>query len=147
MRSPGRAADSKSASNGHRAFEVVVASSPAAPRAARDAVSHWLTGHAGAQLLDDTLIVVSELVTNSVRHAGGRADDVIRVRAQAVNGWLQIEVEDAGRAGDVVRRPASRTRAGGIGLNIVDELAARWGVSRDRGCRQVWAELANPAGG
>src|SRR4051794_31751980 len=134
MRSPGSTVDSKSASGANEAFEVVLAPSPWAPSDARDAIARWLSGQVDEPLIDDVVLVVSELVTNSVRHAGASADDPIRVRAQAVNRWLQVEVEDAGRGGEVVRRPARPGRLGGNGLNIVDKLAVRWGVSRDRGC-------------
>jgi len=52
-----------------------------APAAARMAVAAWMAGHTGDTLLADAQLVVTELVTNSVRHAVAPADAVITVRA------------------------------------------------------------------
>jgi anti-sigma regulatory factor (Ser/Thr protein kinase) len=123
-------------------LEVVVSPGLEAPGAVRDEVTRWLTGHVGGRVLDDFLLVASELVTNSVRHGGGGPEDVIRVRAQAATGRLCLEVEDDGRNGDVAWRSVDPQRAGGFGLNVVDALAVRWGVNHGEGTR-VWAELAD----
>ncbi|MEV7417059.1 ATP-binding protein [Streptomyces sp. NPDC089919] len=73
---------------------------------------------------DDVLLVVSELVTNACRHAGGA--DEVRVRWQG--GELFVEVEDAS---DVVpREPADEAKGetGGYGCQLVTALADHWGV-------------------
>jgi anti-sigma regulatory factor (Ser/Thr protein kinase) len=146
MRSPDTDADSKSAGiSASDTLELVLAPGLDAPRAARVAVGRWLAGQVGDPVRDDVLLVVSELVSNSVRHAGGVADDVIHVRVQTQNGRLHLAVEDAGRNGDFARRPASPQLHSGFGLNIVDKLALRWGVNR-RGGTRVWAELARSVG-
>src|SRR3954452_9682413 len=54
----------------------------------------WLAGKAAQETLDDAELVATEMLTNSVRHAGLRADDVLRVRASAVDRILHLEVED-----------------------------------------------------
>jgi anti-sigma regulatory factor (Ser/Thr protein kinase) len=146
MRSPDNVADPQLAAGDagapREALEVVLPAGVEAPGAVRDEVTRWLTGHVGGQVLDDVLLVASELVTNSVRHAGAGPEDVIRVRAHAATGRLRLEVEDAGQNGDVASRPVDSERPGGFGLNVVDALALRWGVSRGEGTR-VWAELAD----
>jgi anti-sigma regulatory factor (Ser/Thr protein kinase) len=145
MWSPDPAADPESASNeASEPFELILAADVEAPRAARESVRRWLTGQVGAVVRNDVLLVVSELVTNSVLHGGAASGDVIHVRLRAWNGRLHLAVEDAGRNGDVALRPASPGLAGGLGLNIVDRLTLRWGVSRRRGTR-VWAEMARSA--
>jgi anti-sigma regulatory factor (Ser/Thr protein kinase) len=145
MWSPDPAADPESATNSaSEPLMLILTADVDAPRAAREAVGQWLTGQNGAFVHDEVLLVVSELVTNSVLHAGGASDDVIRVALRAWNGRLHLAVEDAGRNGDVALRPASLGPAGGFGLNIVDQLTLRWGVSRQRGTR-VWAEMARSA--
>jgi anti-sigma regulatory factor (Ser/Thr protein kinase) len=90
------------------------------------------------------MLLVSELVSNSVRHAGMAADEEIQVRARALEDRAYVEVCDAGHAGETprVREPElDALRPGGLGLQLVDAMADRWGVVRDgRTC--VWFELA-----
>ncbi|MFF4369327.1 ATP-binding protein [Streptomyces sp. NPDC001594] len=73
---------------------------------------------------DDVLLVVSELVTNACRHAGGAGE--VRVRWQ--RGELLVEVEDASDA--LPREPAqdAKGEGGGYGCELVTALADRWGV-------------------
>lgn len=135
------------AEDAHTALVLLLPPGPDAPAAARAAVSRWLDGATGVAALADILLVVSELVTNSVRHAGIGHGDLITVRGQRNEGRLRLEVEDPG-AGDksavVRRRTATVIPAGGFGLNLVELLSERWGVSMSRGTR-VWAELPLPA--
>ncbi|HEX6287378.1 MAG TPA: ATP-binding protein [Acidimicrobiia bacterium] len=82
---------------------------------------------------DDVLLVVSELVSNSVRHSESAEIDLI-VRAQ--DGHIRVEVSDEG-PGFTPDAP----RGEGLGLAIVEKLAERWGlVSGER--FTVWAELS-----
>ena len=114
-----------------------------APRAAREAVGHWLGDRVGAFARDDVLLAISELVTNSVRHAGTAPDDVIRVRLGVWNGRLHLAVEDPGRNGDVARRPRAPGRRWARATSST-ELTLRWRVSCRRGTR-VRAEMARTA--
>ncbi|MGP3690536.1 ATP-binding protein [Streptomyces sp. IBSNAI002] len=81
---------------------------------------------------DDVLLVVSELVTNACRHAGGV--DEVRVRCE--RGELVVEVEDTSEA--MPREPVEEAKGetGGYGCQLVTALADRWGVTprRDNGC-------------
>jgi serine/threonine-protein kinase RsbW len=122
-------------------FQITVPVGPAAPTTARRALTHWLSTRVKNGLLSDAPLVVSELVTNSLRHAGLPSAATVRVSAQLADGVLRLEVEDAGIGGAVSRRAPNRDAGGGFGLNIVDTLAVRWGVDRDGGTL-VWAELA-----
>ena len=122
-------------------FHITVPAGPAGPAMARRALTHWLSARATNGLLSDAPLVVSELVTNSLRHAGLPNAATVRVSAQLADGVLRLEVEDGGTGGAVSRRKPNRDRGGGFGLNIVDALAARWGVERD-GSTLVWVELA-----
>ena len=99
----------------------------------------WLAGAIPDRELGDAELVVTELLTNSVRHAGLANHDVLRIRAAADGEVLHLEVEDDGRNGAPRRRPPDPI-AGGIGLNIVDALALDWGVRRDDHTT-VWVEL------
>lgn len=121
-------------------FQITVPAGPAAPATARHALLDWLSPRVTNGLLTDAPLVVSELVTNSLRHGGLPDAANVRVFADLTDGVLRLEVEDAGTAGTVTRRAPNRNRGGGFGLNIIDALAARWGVQRDRGTL-VWVEL------
>ena len=99
----------------------------------------WLAGTIADRELGDAELVATELVTNSVRHAGLGSHDVLRVRAIADGEVLHLEVENSGQEGAPRRRPPDPI-AGGIGLNIVHTLALDWGVRRDDHTT-VWVEL------
>jgi serine/threonine-protein kinase RsbW len=126
--------------------EIVLPAAPRAAGAARIVLRHWLRGHAPPPVVDDAVLVASELVANGVRHAGVTPDDAIRLGIELARDRVRIEVEDPGSAGAVAPRRPDFANGGGFGLNIVLALAARWGVLRDRTTR-VWAELTwSPAG-
>jgi anti-sigma regulatory factor (Ser/Thr protein kinase) len=115
---------------------------PTAPAEAR----HALDGLAGAmpdRRLRDVRLLVSELVTNAVRHAGLRAEDRIRLVVQHRDAVLHVEVHDPG-SGFELRAPApDPARASGWGLYLVDELADRWGMDAGAGRAgtRIWFEL------
>jgi anti-sigma regulatory factor (Ser/Thr protein kinase) len=114
---------------------VRLANSPAAAREARDAVHRHLGDRLDAGVLDDVLLVVSELVTNAIRHGHGDIGLRVALEGELVSG----AVEDAGsgfaRALPDRRLPASEGR----GLDIVGRLAARWGIDPESGA--VWFEM------
>ncbi len=112
--------------------------STAAPAIARDAV--WvLEPIVPRHLAHTAALVVSELVTNSVRHSGMQPGDPILIRISANRDVVRVEVIDEGRGFRPSVREPRADAEGGWGLYLVDQLADRWGV-RDDG-RVVWAEL------
>jgi anti-sigma regulatory factor (Ser/Thr protein kinase) len=125
--------------------EQLVLALPAGPGAAstaRRAVSDRLSPPLGGQALDDVRLLVSELITNSLRHAGLRPGDRVLLRAGVESDQLRVEVHDPGRHGP----PKPRTpgeHGGGYGLYLLEQIAQRWGIERDGGTL-VWFEL--PAG-
>jgi hypothetical protein len=118
--------------------EATFACAPGAPSQARTAVADWLDGRS-AEFRHDACLLVSELVTNSIRHADLPAGAPIVVRAAATNGVVRVEVHDQGNG--PARRRASGAHEGGFGLHLVELLAARWGVNHQQGTC-VWFELA-----
>ena len=86
---------------------------------------------------EDVTVLVSELVTNSVRHSSGEGP--VRLRIQKENDLIRLEVTDHGPCFD----PESAGDGDGFGLEILDKLSHRWGVDNGDGCR-VWAELIIP---
>ena len=96
-------------------------------------------------LVDETEIVLSELVSNAVRHAKPLPDGTIRVNWTVRGGVVEVEVSDGG--GPTTPRPAPRSlwSANGRGLRIVRSLAHEWGVLEDSGGRTVWVSLGGPS--
>jgi serine/threonine-protein kinase RsbW len=131
---------------GPEAGEILLPAEPRAAGAARMVITHWLRGQCPERVVADARLVISELVTNSVRHAGMGPDDAIRLRIELTHGGVRVQVEDPGGEGVVAPRRPDLNGGGGMGLNIVVALATRWGVVRDRTTR-VWAELTWPASG
>jgi hypothetical protein len=101
-------------------FEVGV--DTLAPRQARRRLVEELSDVPEVDL-DTVEVLVSELVTNVVRHVGSRA----RVRLIIDTDCVRVEVADTSREVPAVR-PLRRDVATGRGLRIVEELSDRWGV-------------------
>lgn len=115
-----------------RALDITIQADELAPRLSR---SHL---YALQPLLEprffDTALVLSELVTNCVEHCDEEAMDLhIRVEAREEKIWL--EVRDPGRG-----FPSEAADREKLGLRILDELSANWGV-RHEGDFVAWAEM------
>jgi anti-sigma regulatory factor (Ser/Thr protein kinase) len=124
-------------------IEVEFEAGTTAAASARNALLA-LEGRVDEPLLNDMRLLVSELVTNSVRHSGARNGDRVRMQAQVTPQTVRVEVADPGMGFEPQPRDLDRTRPGGWGLYLVDQLADRWGVVRDRFTR-VWFEIDQPA--
>jgi anti-sigma regulatory factor (Ser/Thr protein kinase) len=85
--------------------------------------------------------VVSELVTNSILHAGLSADDQISLTVTVSDGAVRGSVCDPGPGFGMPSEPCPRPdRRGGWGLPIVETISDRWGVEENRhAC--VWFEI------
>ena len=111
-----------------------------APTAARRALDQ-LGGYLEEDVIERTALVLTEVVTNSVMHAGLTTAQPIDLNIQALPGCLRIEVTDEGTAGfdPVVQRPYPGQNSG-WGFWMVDQLTDRWGVDFTHSTR-VWCEL------
>jgi serine/threonine-protein kinase RsbW len=112
-----------------------------APGAARQVLRHCLPRLITARILTDTQLLVSELVTNSVRHAELVEGDTVAVRIYVAADRVRLEVENPGTAGVVARREPDPSPGGGFGLELLELIATRWGVNRERSTT-VWFEMA-----
>jgi anti-sigma regulatory factor (Ser/Thr protein kinase) len=112
-----------------------------APRLARLVVADCLTDHVAPSVLETALLLVSELVANSVRHSGARNGDEVIVRVHLWGAHCRLEVEDPGHGGAIAAQP-QQLGEGGLGLHLVQTLSERWGVVQATGGpTRVWAQL------
>ena len=126
----------------------------AARKFVRDTLCSWLDAGPGAAadaaadggLVDDAVLLTSELVTNAVVHAGTQ----VQVTCKLAAGTVEVVVRDSHPArmvpgparDDTV--PAERT--GGRGLLLPSALAAAWGVSYGTDAKAVWFRMGLPGG-
>jgi CheY-like chemotaxis protein/anti-sigma regulatory factor (Ser/Thr protein kinase) len=108
-----------------------------AVRDARAHVGELLRTWGYDDLVDDAVLVVSELVTNAVAHA----DSNCAVVVNRAGGGVRIEVRDEGAGVPDLQAPSDLAEDG-RGLMIVSALATAWGVASDPPTKTVWVELA-----
>lgn len=130
-------------------LDQTIQTSARAPHEARRAVETLAgeldLGPRRLSVFRDVQLLVSELVTNSVRHSGCAAGEGIRLRGWLRETSVRIEVSDGGFGFEPPADHPVDDRDSGRGLLILDSLADRWGVSRD-GETRVWFEIGLPAG-
>jgi anti-sigma regulatory factor (Ser/Thr protein kinase) len=110
-----------------------------APGNARAAVNELLAERLDGEWLFDVGLLVSEVVTNAVRHGGAARDRTVIVHVALAHEVLRVEVCDQGLGFTPPRNPRPRTQGGGIGLMLLDRMSSRWGVALDDGTC-VWFE-------
>jgi anti-sigma regulatory factor (Ser/Thr protein kinase) len=132
------------------AYQPEPKAAAAARRFVRDTLQDWVvTGAAdGHGLVDDAVLLTSELVTNAVVHAG----TPVQVTCRLSGGAVEVVVSD-GHPGRLVpeapeREAVPSERTGGRGLLLPAALASAWGVAYGRASKAVWFRLAlDGAGG
>jgi anti-sigma regulatory factor (Ser/Thr protein kinase) len=91
---------------------------------------------------ETVVLLVSELVTNSVRHsASGRPGRTVTVTVLSSGEVTRVQVTDLSGTTVPALRPGVASMEGGRGLHLVDALAARWGFEQDGGHTTTWFEL------
>ncbi|QEC50036.1 ATP-binding protein [Baekduia soli] len=113
---------------------------PRAPAQARHLVDA-LVPHVPEPVAHQARLLLSELVTNAVRHGRGPAVRVL-LDASAGDGTLRCEIVDEGDGFVPTARTRPATEPGGWGLHLVEALSRRWGVRE--GSTHVWFELGDP---
>lgn len=120
-------------------------SGPAAAAESRHALDR-LDGAIDGEQLDVLRLLVTELVTNSVRHAH-EMSEWIELDVELYSNAVHVEVQDRGPGFQPKGTPEPHPdRPGGWGLCLVDRLADRWGVAVEDRTR-VWFEMDRDASG
>jgi anti-sigma regulatory factor (Ser/Thr protein kinase) len=131
-----------------REFEL--AGGPYAATAARLALDN-LDAELDPVLAQDLRLLVTEAVKNSVQHAGVGPEESIGLKIVVQAELIRIEVSDDGPGFEPDASRPTEDEVTGWGLFLIDQLAERWGVVRDKNCT-VWFEVgrgensAGPAG-
>ena len=115
---------------------------PALPGAVSEA-RRWVGGIARGMVDEDQAeklrLVISEIVTNALRHGqdGERIDLAVTPKAE----FLCVQVTDDGPGLAPRPRALDLEDEGGYGLYFVEQLTRRWGVTRENHRTRVWFEL------
>jgi two-component sensor histidine kinase len=116
---------------------VEVPAGPTAPREARSSLQP-LRDVLPEEVLDALRLIVSELVTNSVKHATLLPDAAISVWVHIGAGVVRLEVADHSGGFPLDVSPGREGGESGWGLFIVNRLADRWGAGSEDG---IWVEI------
>ena len=113
---------------------------PHARRHAGEVADGLLDSEQGAKLE----LLISEVVTNAVKH--GHPGEDVRLAMTPKDGYLCVQVTDAGPG--LVPRPdamGADDESAGMGLFLVEQMARRWGMTRERAHTRIWFELGYEA--
>src|SRR6478735_6172366 len=123
-------------------LSIELLSDRAAGTRARRAIEPLLGRHLRAEEEADILLLVTELVTNAVRHGTGAT---LLLTARRHPGALRVEVHNDGS----LSTPAPTTGGpdGGWGLQLVEGVASAWGRSATGGTTLVWFEMRTARAG
>lgn len=95
--------------------------------------------------VEDAVLVVSELLSNALRHAHPLPSGQIMATWDWADDHVEVTVSDGGAATEPRAGRPALSSLGGRGLGIVEFLATRWGVRHDGEVTTVWAVLPAPA--
>jgi anti-sigma regulatory factor (Ser/Thr protein kinase) len=119
--------------------ELMLMAEPLAAREARTWLSELASGHVDTTRRGDLELVVTEVVTNAVRH--GTPGGEVLLAATPKPEFLCVQVTDEGPG--LVPRPGAMAsdEHGGFGLFIIEQLTRRWGITRENHRTRVWFEF------
>ena len=87
-------------------------------------------------MLPDVRLLVSELITNSVKYGG---EGPVRLEITAAGDRVRAEIIDQGAGFTPIERDGDLDRVGGWGLHLVEQLTTEWGTYQ--GSTHVWFEI------
>ncbi len=104
-------------------------------------VSDLIAAHVCDSAVCDVALVVSELLSNALRHAAPLPGSAIRVAWSIDADSVRVSVSDGGGQTVPELGDPAQAATGGRGLRIVEKLSRRWGVSTEEEGTTVWAEV------
>jgi anti-sigma regulatory factor (Ser/Thr protein kinase) len=118
-------------------FAITLVSSRTAPRAARMFLRESLATRELDGVGHLSELLTTELVTNVVLHVGC---PTVELRLSADGDHLRVEVDDSSTRVPMVRR-RDASRGSGVGMQLVEQLASRWGTEVRADGKTVWFEI------
>jgi anti-sigma regulatory factor (Ser/Thr protein kinase) len=125
---------------GHGRLRIMLDPSPDAPGTARDQVAAACAAWGASSVVNGARLIVSELVTNAMVHAGTQIEVDFMLR----HPFLHLRVRDASVQTPLMGRKLDADRSGqlgGRGLRLVDRYSSAWGYLLGAGGKVVWATL------
>ncbi|WP_433475677.1 ATP-binding protein [Spirillospora sp. CA-142024] len=124
---------------------VLLPHAPSSVAVARRRLGSELAGSGVYEsVVDDASVIVSELISNALRHARPLPSGQVRVCWRRRGDLLELEVSDGGAMTEPRRGPGTLSSLGGRGLGIVEALSEGWGVRHEEGATTVWAIVRAP---
>jgi anti-sigma regulatory factor (Ser/Thr protein kinase) len=117
-------------------WNAMVPTDPARIGAVRHAAERHLTASGVDGPIDAIVLMISELLTNALRHGSPPATISVNTDHHRV----RVAVSDRSPAPPQVM-PMEPTRVGGNGMRIIDSLASTWGFEPVEGGKAVWFEV------
>jgi serine/threonine-protein kinase RsbW len=139
----GRASDVASGARATAPPQSLVFELAAGPTAASTARRTLLAGkvRVARSIRDDVLLLLTELVSNAVRHAEAGAGRAVRVDFRQRARMVRVAVFDEGTGFTADAPQPERDKPGGWGLFLVDRIADRWAVTRTASGTCAWFEI------
>jgi anti-sigma regulatory factor (Ser/Thr protein kinase) len=122
--------------SGRRSFTLAPA--PHAVPHARERVVELAEPFVDGARIADLRLVISEVITNAVRHGG---EDEMLVAVTPKQGYLCVQVTDTGDGFAPRPRAYAPDEDGGFGLFLIERLTRRWGLTRENNNTRVWFEF------
>jgi anti-sigma regulatory factor (Ser/Thr protein kinase) len=124
-------------------LQIALPPEPTAPRIARHRIAA-LQPVVPDDVVHDVQMVVSELVTNAVVHAGLGLGDHVELDLHTRPGGVEVMLHYPGHRGFELTLPLVPGGSSGLGLFLVDQIASRWSVIETRGEMEAWFEVDVP---
>lgn len=106
------------------------------PAIARTRLASFLTRHrATTQVIDNALIVISEMIANAVSHGSPDVDGSIEISWSIQGDLLELSVLDGGEGATLTPIEFDEDSLSGRGLSIISRVADRWWVDMEQGTR------------